>query len=108
MVLPVCQVISPARSRQLLKQPEKNVGRGLAREAQGWRGLGEGERTLSASHHPGAEDGMACWPVAQSVFSTVASLQCPPLGGCDQDGVKERDRAGSSSTQGPRGEQEAR
>lgn len=76
------------------KAAEKNVGRGLAREAQGWRGFGEGERTLSASHHPGAEDGMACWPVAQSVFSTVASLRRPPLGGCDQDSVKERDRAG--------------
>lgn len=76
------------------KAAEKNIGRGLAGEAQGWRGLGEGERMLSASHHPGAEDGMVCWPVAQSVFSTVASLRCPPLGGCDQDSVKVRDRAG--------------
>lgn len=53
-----CQCV---RSCQLLKLQEKNVGRGLARVAQGLRSLGEGERTLSASYQPGAEDGMGCW-----------------------------------------------
>lgn len=76
--LPVCQGIAPTRGRRLIKlQKSKSEGAG---EARGWRSLGEGGRALSASHQPGAGDGMAHWLVTLIGFPHCCIPRMPAPG----------------------------
>lgn len=78
-VLPACQGIAPARSCQLLKL-QKEMSEWDWRGRLGLRGLGEGAGKLSASRQPGAEDGVARWPVTPISFQCCCMSVVPASG----------------------------